>query len=798
MNLAWLVAVLRPYDIAPHPNFRDAEYDANPFAQLAGLVSGDPTRLYNSPIGADELSAQDTSIRSVELSLTTAGIQEGLLALTEEVLHGNESGDHARRCALGLLACCAAAELENYSVCDQILDKLLADTEFVEPEGRLIRAVLLQQRSLRFRDTGRGFIAQAAETWELLDGIREATFHEFPMSPGAAVTPHESVREIITSLRHAAWSLVPARFFGDKPAGLPSNFPTWQEMVRTPRSSQAYRIDQLRATEYSKLVRDSYNQMFRSQSRTLGGRGEPTLFFTSLNLELLGDASVYELRRENALMKLVQQVSSPQADVREVSDALRLLRHANKAKSELDLAVETIRAAGPLEALLRDASQILQNRAEPRMLRESELRVLRGAADLMTKNESEIALDLLLEVIEAGGAQPRPGSTQLDIVRLEPAWNTASVLARVAGKDDQISILLLEEARLGRKDDELRDKAIGRSLRQLDWENISLESQAQWVAFLEEYPSLLPASRSVVERLSKQPFTRDRKELHGLDDVADRVNEAMAGRPMAAAELSRAVEIVEESLAGIRNSATRGSFGLRAIDPADVAAAMIIHASALNLWGDLADLLLDSNVQRSDKSSALDRLAFSSVALPPEIEEAFRRDSGNLLASPGFYFDDDDVVRPFPPALRFLAAHRILDEPEVFSLIAQMSGSAEPNAREQASRTVAALAPSLTTPWLLAQSMQLSHDRDPRVRAHAARALSVFSSSESEFKESAERRLMELLDGEGIIAPLLVIRQMRQVDALSDSARRAVGDLAEHHQSATVRREAKALLDPLQ
>ncbi|MBJ6645151.1 hypothetical protein [Streptomyces sp. BSE7-9] len=536
--------------------------------------------------------------------------------------------------------------------------------------------------------------------------------------------------------------------------------------------------------------------MFRSQTKTIGGRGAATLFFASLHFELLGDAAVYSLRKENALMKLVQVMSTRQADPDEVADALRLLRHAG-AKSEIDLAVERVRATGPLEALKKDCKQIVKNRSKPHMMRAAELRILRAGADLMTEMEARDALDEVCRAIEAGGAQSLPGTVQLDVVRLEPAWLTASHLASVAGQDESVSDLLLDAAMAGRQGDELWDKAVGRALRNIDWENVSSTARSRWREFFGSNPSHMPATRSVFEALTRQEVVPEETALENLEAVADRVNSAIAGVAMSETEVAASIEIVRASLAGIREQASLGVWSFRFLDPADVAAALILFADAHDLWNDLCSFLTDPRVQRSDKSGALDRLAYGPTEIPKDVEAALRRQGRALLETPPTGFEEDSVT-PFPSALRFLAGRRFIEESETFSLIAQLSGSNDPESREEASRTVAALSSSASTSWLLTQAMQLSHDSEPKVRAHAARALAMFSSSASDFKETAERRLVELMAEEGTLVPILAMRQMRQSANVSDAAKRVIGVMAEHHASRTVRREALLLLGDTQ
>ncbi|MGW3914487.1 hypothetical protein ACWEBX_23615 [Streptomyces sp. NPDC005070] len=789
MNLAWIVAVMRPLYIAPHPNFSDPDYDTKPYAQLAALVSGNPYRSRYA-VQDEDNSGFDRGVLNAEMSLTTVGLRAGLDGLVGEVLSG-ESGDQARICALGLLACCAAAELDDYKTCDRILKQLLNTTTDDAPESKLLRVAILQQQSLRLRDSGREHSSQSAEALELLADLADRTFPSFPMSPGAPAGPSETIQSIIVALRQATWSLAPIPHLLDGREQLPADFPTWQEVVRTARSNPALEIHRLRATEYAKFVEDSFKQMFRSQTKTIGGRGAATLFYAALHFELLGDSSVYGLREESALMKLVQAMNTARADTNEVADALRLLRHSG-AKSEIDLAIERVRATGPLAALKKDAGQIIRNRSEPRMMRAAELRMLRGAADLMTQAEAHKALEEVRRVIDAGGAHTPPGSRQLDVVRLEPAWLAAAHLANTAGENELVFELLLQAALASRQGDELWDKAVGRALRNLDLENVSSETHSRWRAFFESNPSHMLATRNVYEALVRQEVVPDENPLEDLDSVANRVNSAISGIMMSDAEISASITIVSASLAQIRQQAAQGVWSFRSLDAADVAAALIIFANARDMWSDLCLFLTDPRLQRSDKSTAFDRLAFKSVELPPEVEATFRRERQVLLESPSDF--EEGSITPYPSALRFLAGHGIIAEPEAFSLIAQLSGSRDPEAREEASRTVAVLASSVATPWLLAQAMQLSHDSEPRVRAHAARALALFFSSTSDFKQSAQRRLIELMAEEGTLVPLLVMRQMRQSENVAPSAKRVIGTLAEDHPSRTVRQEASLLL----
>ncbi|MFJ8444378.1 hypothetical protein [Kitasatospora griseola] len=782
MNLAWIVAVLRPRDIAPHPNFSSPEYDSQSVARLAGIVSGSRYfRDHNSPSELDE------GVRNAELTLTTDGIRVGLNALVREILSGQES-DEARLCALGLLACCAAAELDDYETCDLVLDSLLNRVSLRTHSGRLLRAILLVQQSLRWRDSGRTYDSKISEALDIINRIEVDKVGDFSLSPGAAVDALESISQIVTSIRHSAWSLNPQRgLWGESPL---SGFPSWQQVVKTPRADQEFKIDQVRASEYSKQISGMFSSLFRNRSKTISASGSPSLFHVALGLELLGNAAVYDARKEHALLRLVQLNTGGPIDPRTAADAIRLLRHSN-AKSELDLTLEWLRHSGPLAAIIIDVQQILQNRSTPRMIREVELIVLRAGADLITPEESEQAFDLSCRVIAAGGAQPGPGSRPVDIARLEPAWITAAQLANSAKADGKAARLLIQAARSARSEtvDETWDRGIGRALIYLDWDNVDAATKTEWL----DIAGSMPAVESTLEFRSVAAPSGE-KPVQNLEDVANRLNSAMSGSTMHRSEVDTCLGFVRNGMKEIRLNASRGTWSFRSLDVADIAAALITTCGATDLWDDLAAFLTDSRLRRSDTSRALSRLAQTPTALPEHVASVFREASENLLHSLDDFFEHASID-PHPAALRFLATHGVIEEEEVFALVANLSGSRESSYREEAARTLAAISAQSTNSWVISLSMQLSHDEEVNVRAHAARSLVIYSSSNSSFVKAPSDRVVEMTKDEGILVPLLIIREIGNGATMSGPVREAIHKLSSTHPSSRVRREAREILE---
>jgi hypothetical protein len=425
------------------------------------------------------------------------------------------------------------------------------------------------------------------------------------------------------------------------------------------------------------------------------------------------------------------------------------------------------------------------------MIREVELSVLRAGADLITREESERAFDLLCKVIAVGGAQPGPGSRQIDIARLEPAWIAAAQLANSANIDGKAARFLIQAARSSRSEtvDEMWDRGLGRALIHLDWDNVDAATKSDWL----DLASSMPAVGSTLEFRSVVALN-DEKTLQSLEDVAKRVNLAISGSAMQRGDIDTCLGIVRDGMQEIRLNAQRGTWSLRSLDVADIAAALITTCGATDLWDDLAAFLTDPKLRRSDTSRALSRLAQSPTTLPEHVVSLFREASDNLLHSLDDFFEKA-TIDPYPAALRFLAAHSIIEEEEVFGLVAHLSGSRDSSYREEAARTLATISSQSTNSWGISLAMQLSHDEEVNVRAHAARSLVIYSSSNSSFVKAPSDRVVEMTRDAGILVPLLIVREISNGARMSDPVRDAIRELSFNHGSSRVRREAREILE---
>lgn len=789
MNLAWLAAVLQPHDIAPHPNFADAEYDTQGPPQLAAIIAGGPWRLRRDTRSFSESERgrdQDhPALTLVEGCLRPDTIAASVPELASRLVEP-DPGDVAETAALTLVLCSAAAELDDYTTCFDVLDAQLRRSEHItEADGALVRSAVLQQKVLRLRDAGRPHSTDSLEAADLLTSLDVSRCSDFLVSRGVEWSSRTTLEQIRASLLDAVGSLAPTE---GKESSASGRFPSWQERVRSPVTSAIVRTARERADNYSSYVARLFADQFSSRARTIGGRQRPDLFHATLLLELYGHGQVYAARKELALLRLVQADD----DSTELADALRLLRHA-AARNELALALRRMRYAGPLAVLSHDSRQILRTRLAPELLRTVELQVLTAAAELLAPPEARIGLDAVRECLAQGGPFDLPGQWQLPLLRSEKAWVAAAALGNACGAASEVAQLLLDEVAKQDADNQILDQSLHRGVAQIEWATVSASIREAWANFFERHAATLPASaQTVLVEIGRPPPAPT--SAAPLEQLAGQLNAAVAGGRLDPAVVRDAVPLVRDGLTTIRMDARRGSYSMGGISEADLAAGLIVVAHADELWSDLADFLIDSAVHREHRSPAFERLARANVDLPPNIKERFRTHARELLGS-----ESGDPLgtplTPYPEALRFLGSYGIVSDEDTYDAIAALAGSTQLHARQQASRTVAAVAATRPRPALLALALSLARDDDIEVRAHAGRALAEMATLPDALAAPARRRLEDLLAEDGLLAPLLLLRAIGGASPnVTEAIRSRVEDLAQQHPSRAVRAEAVRVL----
>ncbi|MEI7059141.1 hypothetical protein WBG06_25190 [Nocardioides sp. CCNWLW239] len=700
----------------------------------------------------------------------------GLSQLRQTVLNYSHS-DHGRLVAAALVTCAAAAELDDYATCDAVLDASLDHCERDKsPDASLMRAALFQQRALRNRDAGRPYegLAQAAIA-ELVNFQPELCepFETTVVYENFALT----LQNIQLALEDAAHSLLPFE-------------------TRPPRPSRG-QPDQIRFLNAMKgegyagvLAQNFAFHATGTPSNQTNILGPTDPFYVVLGLELLGHHDVYAARKELAQTRVVDLQTQGRGDIREVP---RLLRHSG-AKRDLELMLRWLTANGPLEVLLADTRQILSRRSDVYALRTLELRVIRASAPLLAPEEKKFGRDAIKRVLDAGGPFDLPGQHELSYLRSEQAWLTFASLADTPQSIETFSQLMLVEVRNADPEEQLLDRALATALNQLDWSVLGHGDTAGWNDWLQasnDQPGR--EVRRVVEH--GLGTLSEVNELHQLNTVAERIDRLILGLTDDAEFGPLELDVVREAMRNTRTQAARGMFSMGGIPESDVAAALITRAGVTELWTELTDFLTDPAVLSEHKGAAFDRLASSRQPLPESTREAMSAHAQALLYPSDGHSIIKPSIRPFPPALRLLAASNCIPRSDVAAAISTLMEDPEAPARREAARTAGLILEASEDPWLLGLVLHMSYDSDAWVRAYAGHGLVSGLSTTSAWDQFATDRVRALLTADGTTSVTAIL------SALKDAKFRVpkvllpnIEELASNHISGAVRRTARALL----
>ncbi|GAA1505515.1 hypothetical protein GCM10009827_018900 [Dactylosporangium maewongense] len=470
----------------------------------------------------------------------------------------------------------------------------------------------------------------------------------------------------------------------------------------------------------------------------------------------------------------------------DVADALRLLRQAS-AKTELESILNHLYVSGPLAALSRDGRQILAKRASQDTLSVLEMQVLKTAADLFAPSEARIGLDGVLNALKSGKAISAPGSSEIPVRQNEIAWIAVASLANVCQAHDEAALFLLSETVKHVEEDV--DRTMSRALSQLEWELVSTKVQGRWLDFITNYSE---QTRGIAEVMHARfgMSVPEPDASPGIHSLVYALNNVIHGGTVDDDLVENALPQIVDSLHDIRRRAASGAYTFGGVDYGDIAVALIVNCTADQLWQPLADFLLDFRVLQEDRKGAFERLARSNLVVPDEIAARFRENAVRLVSAPGPSMSDEPTL-PFPPAVRFLGAYRLIDEAELYFALAGLAGSSNVKSRREAAVTLATLARHSSHEYLLPLALPLTGDSDSDVRANAARSLTLLSRSGGVLATVAMKRLEEVLDDDGVLTPVLALKALKDQPLILPPAFRAkLVSLGRDHPSRLVRQEA--------
>jgi hypothetical protein len=786
MKLEWMAALLRPRDLAPHPNFPNHEYDKLPHVKLAAAVLGNPPsrdlwREISGQISPDPVTPDSVVVDAAIKTFNSATITEGLTAIRQYV---QATDDVAIAAACALIGACALAEREDLEACEELLSIVLSRLVTRDPGTLFLRACLLQQRCLRRRDWAYQYFDVLAEVNDILVELAAGPkFPSFAVGPWASGDSESTMQHILIALKYAVWSLSPRDEVIEN-----LRLPTHEDMLNFQWSEEALHIRDDAAKEYIRHVEDQYRCEYNSSSTFLG-RSQPDLFYYNLRNELYGSGAVYGSRKELALLRLTQASNLRLAT--NFAECLSLLRYAN-ADDELDLAIRALRLGGPLSALSRDARQVLSKRLTPERVRYAELSVIRGAAELLTDSEASDALTAGFLLIEAGSPTNVVGRWTAYSKRLELTWRTVVELANASGRANDAARRLLSDAIAARYDESV-DLAYARALRALDWSEMTTDVVTGWKSWIERAGDKWSHTAAIMRLELGEQARVSNSSNPTLSDIAMIANDAFRGHPIPPDLMEVCIRRTLDALDRLRQTSKSGPWGMGGADAGDIAA-VLISLGATELWRPLTDFLVDDTVPRTYRSAAFDRLARAEMEVDLSAAETFRSRATDTLWLPDPMPFDAETFVPYPAALRFLASKSLIEEGDIFYALTQLAGFPNRSWRAAAAESISVIADKWPTSWMLAIAVQLSHDSDIDTRGYAAHALAHLAGKTKSLVALARRRLKDLLTFDGIIVPLLAIRGLRRnLDALDTALSESVSALANAHPSRRVRHEAEEL-----
>lgn len=790
----WAAALLSPRSVAPHPNFASTDL-VTPQGLLALILQGrgheaaDASQRLETPLTASQAGLLEAAGHAFQGDT----IREAAIELSDLVASAN-SDDPGVGLAASVLACLVLSEMDRH---DEALALVATvhDSEILstpDQDALLWKALLWQQQCMRLGEIGEDSSHYSADLGDLLPVLNPSEMSRFPTSQGSLWGPVGTMRQIVAAVSEAHREVVEAgRGFPDARQ--------LRKLLRTQPSPLA--TQNLFAIRYGQT--EYINELFRAMtmSREKIFRNEDVVdapLWKGLNFFEICGNPVQAARMRGTLGKSRLLRMGTDATGHSTREGLRLLRHAGDVKS-LKLALGHVRSRGPLIALRDEAASVIGYRLQAKRLRTVELSTLESAAQVLDQESAGEALQAVLDSI-------RPGATlynrhELPALRIENALRAAAALAQVASRQDELARWVLESIlAIGEIDDQLLSNAHQKGISSVDWDLLPAELVERWRVWASDpTPGWSSLAEEIDPVLRTQGHIATQPEQLTLGVIVAELNAAIQGTPAPPWLSTDAASFVGLLLDEMREDAARGMHKGYTVDPCDVAVGLIHYAAADLLWEPLVLCLTDPNVMRSAKSAAFERLAGRPEDVPGRIVTQLAGAMEPMLrggeAGPTFF--EEEELDPSPPALRLLAALEIIPSHELMLYVSQLGGGKERH-RIEATRTLGTILSSQreVPDWAVASLLLMSSDRNAYVRAEAGRALAVALRRGTFAQAAIEERLNSLLDEDGLLVPLLLLRGIASSEAtVSDRLRQRLVAISQSHMALAVREAAQEILD---
>lgn len=756
-EIEWVVAVLAPWAVSPHPNFTEKEISQ--VSELA-LVTERRDRRELDRYGIESVISGEewrgTLVNSARDSLF-AETQES----STEILWGTVASSElplGARIAAALYGSVGLSELEQPQIAAErlrlLFESLTGASEPADfsPSSRLGIGAVLQQRVARLEDACEYEAARTTveQVLRWLPSEGAAFDSDFPVSQGISWAAQQVQADVVVSLRdHALASKAHLeQLSGD----------TWVQVVKSRGGWLDSRVSSRAAERDAMVLRDSFEKFFDSTSGTRYLMREASAekgYSALLVAELSGHTSRIRSCRE-ALGKVI--LLEDQSSVEQVREAIRLLRQSRATKS-LQSALQWIRNQGPTAALKIDAELVIDRINKARWVTEADLSVIEAASDFLEPEllaSSVHAAFIFLETEQV--------SARADWAVLDKMWKTVARLVSGSGEDNFVATRAADYLNKPDLLSEPFSSTLAKAIEAVDWSLVSQETLDVWKRWI--------AAANKIERDAKQLQTVAARCIegirHGMESMQGLERAAFLadnGLPAGQDEsvLVEARNVVVDLLEADARAARAGAMSFGGLSPANVAAAFAIRFSDKETWMALADFLTDAKIDAVLKDQALDRMANRSEDVPAPVRKALNLNWKSVIDGPR---DDHHFgAKPLPvfaSAVRLGGALGLMSHTDALNAVLKLASS-DAQARLEAARTIPYVLPSGDATWGHVLLLQLSRDINPEVRAEAGHSLVLSMRQPSPITSAVEARLGELMSSDGIRVPLKVLHAVQRL-----------------------------------
>lgn len=790
IEIAWLVAVMAPWTVSPHPNFSESEPSG---PALLALVTEGRGQDRESKYGRLTTSRFATALIENAMMATHADTQDaGSIAL--ENIAVDNTLPFAARTAAALFASVAFAESDQHTRGIDLLDTLLseirtlADGKSAYPSLQLCGAALGLQATQRNMEIRQFNAARSELAWvfAVLPRGAHSRYDRFPVSRGISWGSSRVQADIATLLKSNAAALEAT--LEDIRGG------KWEGIVRGRSGWIAMRQRLQDGKRDEAMLNSLYEKQYEATSGKIRFGGVPVstnAWNALLSAELTSTWSRVNSGREAyARILLLEGLNSPF----NASEALRLLRHAD-SKDVLNVVLRQLRSSGPLEAIRNDMVSILDRRSATKYATASDLRVLQSSSELMSPDERGLAVEFVKYHL-----------TTDDLFR-EAQWTKQERVLKTLSAllvGDSTDSLAAESALqvVAELQGEESDPAIQALIRFADsvaWREVAPRVRSKWLAWATATPEATEVP--LTAKLTVGALVRgDKASAVEKDPLGNALN-LITGNPTDQNDIDLAAQSLSTALSRQREEAVGGSRSFGGLDPFDLAAAFAVRFDDDTVWEQIAFHISEAALDASQLGRGLDRLALSTAALPKIVVDALSANGTRLLKlEPEYGFFSTPSVAPFPSAVRILSSESLLSDAEAMTAVIRMMSQGVLG-RLEAAKCSSRIKTDRLSPWRLALLLQASFDSEPEIVAEAGLGLGANYDPKEPHNEHVADRIVELLATNGVTVPMRVMqglyRNVQMVSIDPSAVLLAVKILGQNSVSRSVREGAMDLLEHL-